>query len=385
MSSASSQPQSGGKIIEKKRKRLSADPPYKRQSPRTSTPSPTMPTTRHSPTKAQGQDSSQVPLASIMQELALLRQSMESRFTEASNRSDSLRNEVVSKLDANDQAVSELQIAVTDVTLGVDKNQRAIHEVRAEVERREVELPGKVRAIVQEVLDRSNRPPSTGSRPRPISRQSDPPVSSSKDDSKAEAYALARRSLRFWPVSRQGDLHTRTVEFMVNELMLDQQHAVGLSFRVRRAGTGSARNRDVMGKEQAAQKVKDEVVVIFDSVRERDDIRSFAKNLEKKGRGLRLEVPDHLWPSFRVLQELAYELKQKNAKLRRNVLFDDVNQDLKMDFSQDNLEWKTVLPDEARKSLQKCRPARARRLSVSAGELEQMLGSSRPDVEMDEY
>ena len=84
-----------------------------------------------------------------MQEFALLRKAMESRFTEADKKADSLRSKLVGKLDANDKAVSELQMAVTDVTLGVDENQRAIHEVRAEVERREVELPGKVRAIIK--------------------------------------------------------------------------------------------------------------------------------------------------------------------------------------------------------------------------------------------
>lgn len=57
-----------------------------------------------------------VPLASIMQEFALLRKAMEAKFDEADKKSDSMRSELVSKLDANDKAVSELQLAVTDVT-----------------------------------------------------------------------------------------------------------------------------------------------------------------------------------------------------------------------------------------------------------------------------
>ena len=122
--------------------------------------------------------------------------------------------------------------------------------------------------------------------------------------------------------------------------------------------------------------VKDEVLVRFETARERDDVRTFAKNLERKGRGLRLEVPDHLWPNFRVLQQLAYELKVRNNNLRRNILFDDANLNLKMDFSTDGTNWKTVLPSEARKSLEKCRPSRARRLSVSGDELNSMLGKA---------
>ena len=289
MSQNSSPPQSGGKAT-RERRRQSADLPYRKPIRGT------MPATRRSPARPPmdvDEHQPQLPLASLMQELASLRQAMESKFSEAGDRSNSLRNELVGKLDANDKAVSELQLAVTDVTLSVDENQRAIHEVRAEVERREVELPGKVRAIVQEALDRSARP-SSGVRHRPLSKLSSEEGGSSgatETDVKGEAYDRARRSLRFWPVSRQGDLATRTVEFLVNELMLDQQYATDLKFEVRRAGSNRHRDRE----QGAAQRVKDEVIVVFENFRTRDDVRSFAKNLEKKGSGLRLEVPDHLF------------------------------------------------------------------------------------------
>ena len=368
----------GGKAAKEKR-RLSSDQPYKRA--RTS--STGMPATRRSPARPiDVEQDDQLPLASIMQELALLRKAMESRFTDAEKKSDDLRGELVGKLDANDKAVSELQLAVTDVTLSVDDNQRAIHEVRAEVERREIELPGKVRAIVQEVLDKSRPRPPVGQRHRPF-RGSSPSLSTepgdtSRDDRAAEAYDLARRSLRLWPVSREGDLTTRTREFLVAELLVDKQYALDLNFKVKRvAGQGRGRDRDA-----SAPKIRDEVLVAFETVRERDEVRSHAKNLEKKGRGLRLEVPEHLWPSFRVLQELAFELKQKNPALRRNVLFDDFHCDLKMDFTYDSADWKTVLPAEARKSLKACRPARSRKNSVSASDLEKILGKEQQDHDM---
>ena len=207
--------------------------------------------------------------------------------------------------------------------------------MRAEVERREVELPGKVKAIVQDALDRNRaRHPSPGLRHRPLRSppNNGPAVSSHPIGGDDSAYLLARRSLRLWPVSREGDLDTRTREFLVNELLLDQQYAASLTFTVKRtAGPGRARDKEAT----AAARVKDEVLVAFENIRERDDVRSHAKNLEKKGRGLRLEVPDSLWPSFRVLQNLGYELKQKNPALRRNVLFDDTARDLKLDFSND--------------------------------------------------
>ena len=378
MSQLPSQAGSAGGKVPRERRRLSAEQPYKK--PRTS-PTPGMPATRRSPARppadhAVDQDDS-VPLAGILQELALLRKAMETRFSEAEKKADSLRGELIGKLDANDRAVSELQMAVTDVTLSVDGNQRAIHEVRAEVERREVELPGKVRAIVQDVLDKSrgqaDRTTRTGPRHRPLASSSPASTTDKPPDSRPDdAYDLARRSLRLWPVSREGDIQARTREFLVNELHIDQQYVVELCFTVKRSAR-PARGGD---KDQAASKVRDEVLVTLENTRERDEVRSHARNLEKKGRGLRLEIPDHLWPSFRVLQDLGYELKQKNALLRRNVLFDDASRDLRLDFSIDASEWKSVSPEEARKTLKSCRPSRsAGRASASVTELEGLLGN----------
>ena len=372
----------GGKAPRDKR-RLSSEQPYKR--PRTS--STGMPATRRSPARPPAeivdQPDDALPLASIMQEFALLRKAMEARFTEADKKADSLRGELVGKLDANDKAVADLQMAVTDVTLSVDDNQRAIHEVRAEVERREVELPGKVRAIVQDVLDKSRntQPTPAGPRHRPL-RESSSPAARHDRPLADEAYDLARRSLRLWPVSREGDLKTRTREFLASELLLDQQYVLGLDFKVKRTA-GPTRSRD---KDQPAPRIRDEVLVTFESIRERDEVRSHARNLEKKGRGLRLEIPDQLWPSFRVLQDLAFELKQKDGSLRRNVLFDDVTRDLRLDFSYGTSpEWRSVTPTEARKSLQACRPLKkAGRAAASASELETLLGRQDPDMSVTE-
>ena len=375
----------GGKVREKRR--LSTEQPYGKRKP--PTPS-TMPTTRHSPrhspvrSQPQAQPDGGLPLADIVQELALLRRAMEGGFVEAGKKSDAIQDEVVGKLEANDQAVPELQMAMTDVTLSVDKNSRAIHEVRAEVERREVELPDKVRAIVNEALDRPAARPlsSAGIRHRPL-REPEPTTPGPREGSnkRKEAYDQARRSLKFWLVSREGNINDRTREFMVNELRLDQQYAEGLNFTAKRV---SAPRRDPA---KAGAVVKDEVLVEFDNTRERDNVRTYAKNLERKGCGLRLEIPDHLWPSFRALQQLGYELKQRKPTLRRNILFDDDKGDLKMDISTDPDSWKTVLPEEARRSLQRCRPDRRRRASVSREELDGLLGpapGSPRDERMDE-
>ena len=322
-----------------------------------------MPTTRHSPTRAPGLQG-EPSAGDVLRELALLRKSLETRFNESAQKTDSMREELLSKLDSNDQAVSEVQLAITDVTLSVDKNQRAIHEVRAEVERRELELPGKVRTIVQEALARVDtlRPPTLGGqRPRPVSGLSrvepsrESRIVNSDIDKKACAYSRARRSLRLWPVSREGSLRDRTIEFLVHELLLDQQYATNLEFDVKRVGNPRA---------GGTTGVKDEVLIVFESVRDRDDVRAHAKNLERRGRGVRLEVPDHLWPSFRVLQSIGFELKQKHSTMKRNVLFDDNLEDLKLDVCIGG-HWKTILPAGARESLAKI----ARAPASSAGSI----------------
>ena len=343
-----------------------------------------MPATRRSPARASSPvPQPDPPLSDVLKELTLLRQAMKVKFLESGAKVDNLKSEVIAKLDANDQAVAELQVTVSDVTLSVDANQRAIQQVRAEVERREVELPLRVEAIVQEALaTHPPRPPHLGVKPRQVQRLDELESAFSTEDEprsdrRDEAYSRARRSLRLWPISKEGNLKERTEEFLVNELLLDQQHAVGLSFEVKRVGN-SARSRD-----SAPRTIRDEVLVVFESVRDRDDVRSFAKNLERRGRGLRLEVPDHLWPSFRVLQSIGYELKQKHPGLKLNVLFDDENKNLKLDVcTGTDLPWRTIYPDGARQSLTKLGKVSApERTALSAGELDELLAGGDQDME----
>ena len=371
--------------IPRDRKRRSSD-----QSSPYHIPPKSMPATRRSPARASSPTPQpDPPLSDVLRELTLLRQSMEVKFLESGAKVDNLKSEVIAKLDANDQAVAELQVTVSDVTLSVDANQRAIQQVQAEVERREVELPLRVKAIVQEAL--ATQPPrsnQSGVKPRPVQRldkleggfSAGTCGADSRPSKKEEAYSRARRSLRLWPISKEGNLKERTVEFMVNELLLDQQHAVGLNFEVKRIG-GNARSRDM-----ASRAIRDEALVVFESSRDRDDVRSFAKNLERRGRGLRLEVPDHLWPSFRVLQSVGYELKQKFPALKRNVLFDDENMDLKLDVCTDPAQpWRTIYPDSARQSLAKMgKSPNTGRAALSPGELDDLLAGDDQPMEGDE-
>ena len=378
--------QSGGKLSRDRKRRLSDPAPYKKPPKGPAV----MPTTRHSPTRqASSQGAAEPSSGDVLRELALLRRSIESRFVESAEKVDSMKDELMSKLESNDQAVSEVQLAITDVTLSVDKNQCAIHEVRAEVERRELELPHKVKTIVQEALAKAEaaRPAVVGLRPRPIagnirvepSREDRSSLGSG--DRKSEAYAAARKSIRLWPVSREGDLRERTVEFLVHELLLDQQYAIDLDFTVKRVGSP----RSASAASGAGAGARDEVLLVFNSIRDRDDVRSHAKNLERRGRGLRLEVPDHLWPSFRALQNIGYELKQKHQSLKRNLLFDDSAEDLKLDVCI-NGTWKTIYPSGAREALAKVTRAPAPgRGTLSVDELGNLLAEDTENMDAEEF
>ena len=354
--------QTRGKLPRDRKRRLSDPSPYKVPAKTAAG----MPTTRHSPARASATAAPEPQMSDLIKELAGLRQSIDNKFDESGKKVDNLKTEVLAKLNASDQAIAELQETVTDITLNVARNQRAIHEVRFKVERREVELPLCVKKIVQEAL--AARPPRiTGQKPYPLTRSDEfslPPTSfeASQENGVKEAdYSRARRSLRLWPVSREGDLRDRTVEFLVNELLLDQQHAAELEFQVKRVA--SSKGRD------GGQAVREEVLLTFDTRRTRDEVRSHAKNLEQRGMGLRLEIPDHLWPSFRALQSIGYELKQKHSGMKRNILFDDENADLKLDVCI-NSQWKTILPAEARTSLKKLGRANMTGHSLSSSELD---------------
>lgn len=94
---------------------------------------------------------------------------------------------------------------------------------------------------------------SSPSAPPESTRAGERPTAERKEN----AYSRSRRSLRLWPVSREGNLKDLTVElFMVKELRLDQQYAVDIKFKVKRVN--SPRQRDSSRPPQ----VKDEVLVL---------------------------------------------------------------------------------------------------------------------------
>ena len=84
-------------------------------------------------------------------------------------------------------------------------------------------------------------------------------------------------------------------------------------------------------------KHKDEVRVTFQSKQVRDVVQAKASNLANYGEeaGMRIHLPDHLQKDFKVLMNLAFDLKKRNPQLRRNVKFDEETMNLYMDMQID--------------------------------------------------
>ena len=101
---------------------------------------------------------------------------------------------------------------------------------------------------------------------------------------------------------------------------------------------------------QRNTKAKDEVCVTFEDKELRDMVLSKASNLANfRGEaGMLLHIPDHLQKLFKAFMSLAYDLKKKNANLRRNIKFDETNLSLYMDLQVEaESPWRRVLPDQA--------------------------------------
>ena len=141
-------------------------------------------------------------------------------------------------------------------------------------------------------------------------------------DRREEKFWKTRRSLRMWPVARVE--REGVVDFLCNKLKMSSD------FIEEELGDITvAKCRDPRSK------VKDEVLVVFETKQVRDAVKAKAANLANFGQeaGMRLEVPNHLQKSFRMLMNLAFDMKQKNPDLRRNIKFDEEELSLFMETS----------------------------------------------------
>ena len=203
---------------------------------------------------------------------------------------------------------------------------------------REMASGDRIKKLVEEAV-KSNEE-SVGRRPRPrgqarpdLHEPPHPPAARTRE----ERYWLARRQLRIWPVLPTADLDSGVRAFLRDKLLMSALRIDHLRFEVS------------LLEVRADSPAQNQVIVTFDNVRERDEVRAKASNLKGGDRatGCQLEPPDHLRGHFKAFQNLAFCLKKKTPSLKRNVKFDDEERTLVMDINMDG-NWKTVRHEVAK-------------------------------------
>ena len=274
----------------------------------------------------------------------------------------------------SDQMKEQLAVAVDAVgALGtrMDKAERRlcglVDEVNSIVDKRISDLPARSAAMAG--------PPGPGPGPSYVAAliSGSPGGSSgavqtwksakSPGKRREESYWECRRALRLRPVPA-GDPIAAVKRFMTDELKLSQSfmESVG-DFRVRRVPSGPA------------ARVRDEVVVSYQSTDVRDAVKSAARNLAGKGPeyGVRLELPDHLKSDMKALQAVSYEIKKKYPMARRNVLFEDERMDLVLDFCvSEGAPWRRMSSHQARARKKKT-PGPTSKLPLDDSEIDKLL------------
>ena len=283
------------------------------------------------------------PLDKIAAMIAGLERKLEDTSSANCSKLDSLQSELFSKVDK-----------------GLDEMKRRTGRQDKKIADLELRLPSLIAGIVDKKLaNTTTNPPSTGQWPRPSGRNS---ATTSLDARREEAFLQARRSFKIYPVGNTlVPLHEAVSDFFVQHMSVPHDVLAGLEYTCQR-------KRDF-----PESKIKSEVLVVFATPEERDQVKKFAKNFIGES-GLRLEIPPHLRGNFRVLSDLAFLLKKKNPRLRRNIKFDEARGDLALDFSVDGTTWKTVLPEDARASV----ATRRRSGSISTADIADLLDDEAP-------
>ena len=124
---------------------------------------------------------------------------------------------------------------------------------------------------------------------------------------------------------------------------------------------------------------KDEALVVFENKQVRDAVKAQAPNLAnyREDAGMRLEIPNHLQKDFRLLMNLAYDMKQKSPGLQRNVKYDEDELNLYMDVQiEDKGTWRRIRPEQVKELNLKRKTRRRGPDSFDIDELEGLVGCS---------
>ena len=147
-----------------------------------------------------------------------------------------------------------------------------------------------------------------------------------------------------WPVVDSGGGLKATAKMYMSEILDIEAHVI---------------NRIAIETASATQslprsKVKDEILVHFHTIEDRDLVYSHARNLAKHtGKaGIRLEIPQHLRPDFKLLESHGNTIRTMyGPAVKRSIRFDDSECSLvlNMRLTPDD-PWVAVSVDQAREA-----------------------------------
>lgn len=255
----------------------------------------------------------------------------------------------------------------------LERSEKAVADAQSEIARICADTgEGNLRRLVNDALSDAGGGDTLGRRPRkagrapgamPRTRSESPPTAGpSSNSSRDDRFWEARKQLRVWPVPHDKDLHVGTLNFLREKLKVADSKLEHIHFVVKPINS------------RPTNEAQDQVIITYDSIRTRDEIRAKASNLDGRDRkvGCQLEPPDHLRSQNQALQNLAFCLKKKNPGLKRNLKFNDEERTITMDVKMDD-GWKTVQYETARSIMKK---TTQRSGSMSREDLRSFLNSS---------
>ena len=234
--------------------------------------------------------------------------------------------------------------------------------------------------------DRASYAGAAAARPGPAATKKGPSANESTNGNKnndgcSDWLWNARRCLRLFPITGKDDdeLKCQLEDFLTNKLRIPTGNLTKDDFKYLRRIKMTRRS-----------KITDKVLVSFTSVRARDLVQSYARNLgqwtDDKGKptaGIRMEIPDKLIGDHKALEQYGHAMKEKHKEgFKRHIKIDDARQCLYMDvYIPKQKQWARVDMDLVRednnsRAAKKARTMDKRTLTTA--------GSSEEEEEKDE-
>ena len=238
-------------------------------------------------------------------------------------------NKIEKRIDDNSAAIKKVG---EDTALEMKKLRQHCDESQAKFEER---IEKKLEERETNIERRIAMIEAKSSRAGALVTSVDSPGKKKKRD---QAYEVARRTLKMWPI-RGSDLEDSVRVFLKTKLKIDDD---------RIKSVGQIAVKISIGR---AAKEKAEVLATFETREDRDFVKSMGINLANQSSvGMSIHVPGFLLDNFYALSSIGYSIRQNQDGVKRSIKFDDAIQNIYLDIFIGG-KWKRIHPHEARLAL----------------------------------